>query len=255
MEGKHAYAFSLAKGNDGSVIDLSNEDYNADIGTADSGGTLLRTPEGKTVTVTLYDQPQHATRVYTTDSTGLANNEDSYASTPISGKFTNDRVLGELVLTKSDLDQVFADVGSGGALHGTASFEGAVYDLYAAEDIQHPDGVSGVVDYSKIVDANGNPIWHTTVLTNGGWDTDYLPVLAKDHLVASAEIRDGVLAFANLYLGKYYLVERATGIVLPVDGNGQYYIAVQYPVLDKTLQPTGEYTPLATNSRSEYTNQ
>ena len=251
VEGKRAYALTISKDNDGAIVDLSNSDYNADIGTADSGGTLLRTPEGNTVTVTLYDAPQDATRTYTTDSTGLANNEDSYTSTPVAGKFTNDRAIGEIVLTKSDLDQ--AVEGADTALHGTASIEGAVYDLYAAEDIQHPDGVSGVVDYSKIVDANGTPIWHTTVLTNGGWDTDYLPVLAKDHLVASAEIRDGVLAFANLYLGKYYLVERATGIVLPVDGNGQYYIAGQYPVLDKTLQPTGEYKPLAANSRGEYT--
>lgn len=251
VEGKRAYAFTISKDNDGSVIDLSNEDYNADIGTADSGGTLLRTPEGNTVTVTLYDQPQEATRTYTTDSTGLANNEDSYTSTPVSGKFTNDRVIGEVVLTKSDLDQ--AVEGADTALHGTASIEGAVYDLYAAEDIQHPDGASGVVDYSKIVDANGTPIWHTTVLTNGGRETDYLPVLAKDHLVASAEIKDGVLAFANLYLGKYYLVERATGIVLPLDGDGQYYVSGQYPVLDRTLQPTGEYEPLAINSHGEYT--
>ena len=250
VEGKRAYAFTISKDNDGSVIDLSNEDYNADIGTADSGGTLLRTPEGNTVTVTLHDQPQEATRTYTTDSTGLANNEDSYTSTPVSGKFTNDRVIGEIVLTKSDLDQ--AVEGADTALHGTASIEGAVYDLYAAEDIQHPDGVSGTVDYSKIVDANGNPIWHTTVLTNGGWDPDYLPVLAKDHLVASAEIRDGVLAFANLYLGKYYLVERATGIVLPVDIDGHFYVTGQYPVLDKTLQPTGETQPLATEN-GEYT--
>ena len=251
VEGKRAYAFTISKDNDGTIIDLSNDDYNADVGTADSGGTLLRTPEGNTVTVTLYDQPQEAERTYTTGSTGLANNEDSYTSTPVSGKFTNDRVIGEIVLTKADLDQ--AVEGADTALHGTASIEGAVYDLYAAEDIQHPDGVSGVVNYSKIVDANGNPIWHTTVLTNGGWDTDYLPVLAKDHLVASAEIKDGVLAFANLYLGKYYLVERATGLVLPLDGNGQYYVSGQYPVLDRTLQPTGEYKPLAANSRGEYT--
>ena len=250
VEGKRAYAFTISKDNDGSVIDLSNEDYNADIGTADNGGALLRTPEGNTVTVTLHDQPQDATRTYTTDSTGLANNEDTYTSTPVSGKFTNDRVIGEIVLTKSDLDQ--AVEGADTALHGTASIEGAVYDLYAAEDIQHPDGASGVVDYSKIVDVNGNPIWHTTVLTNGGWDTDYLPVLAKDHLVASAEIKDGVLAFANLYLGKYYLVERATGIVLPVDTDGHFYVADQYPVLDKTLQPTGETQPLATED-GEYT--
>ena len=250
VEGKRAYAFTITKGNDGSVIDLSNEDYNADIGTADNGGILLRTPKGNTVTVTLYDQQQDATRTYTTDSTGLANNEDAYTSTPVSGKFTNDRVIGEIVLTKSDLDQ--AVEGADTALHGTASIEGAVYDLYAAEDIQHPDGVSGVVDYSKIVNTNGDPIWHTTVLTNGGWDTDYLPVLAKDHLVASAEIRDGVLAFANLYLGKYYLVERATGIVLPVDTDGHFYLTGQYPVLDRTLQPTGETQPLATEN-GEYT--
>ena len=251
VEGKRAYSFTISKDNDGTIIDLSNDDYNADVGTADNGGTLLRTPEGNTVTVTLYDQPQEAERTYTTDSTGLANNEDSYTSTPVSGKFTNDRVIGEIVLTKADLDQ--AVEGADTALHGTASIEGAVYDLYAAEDILHPDGVSGVVDYSKIVDTNGNPIWHTTVLTNGGWDTDYLPVLAKDHLVASAEIKDGVLAFANLYLGRYYLVERATGLVLPLDGNGQYYVSGQYPVLDRTLQPTGEYKPLAANSRGEYT--
>ena len=250
VEGKHAYAFTITRDNDGSVIDLSNEDYNADIGTTNNGGTLLRTPEGNTVTVTLYNTPQDATRTYTTDSTGLANNEDSYTSTPVSGKFTNDRVIGEIVLTKSDLDQ--AVEGADTALHGTASIEGAVYDLYAAEDIQHPDGVSGVVDYSKIVNTNGDPIWHTTVLTNGGWDTDYLPVLAKDHLVASAEIRDGVLVFANLYLGKYYLVERATGIVLPLDTDGHFYLTGQYPVLDRTLQPTGETQPLATEN-GEYT--
>ena len=266
VEGKRAYAFTISKDNNGTVIDLSNTDYNADIGTADNGGTLLRTPEGNTVTVTLYDQPQDATRTYTTDSTGLANNEDTYTSTPVSGKFTNDRVIGEIILAKADLDQLKESVPRalsdaegnevvipGGEPHGTASIEGAVYDLYAAEDIQHPDGVSGVVDYSKIVDANGNPIWHTTILTNGGWDTDYLPVLAKDHLVASAEIRDGVLAFSNLYLGKYYLVERATGIVLPLDGDGQYYVSGQYPVLDRTLQPTGEYADLETNRDGEYT--
>ena len=248
--GKRAYYLRLT--GDGSTTTLDNAAYNADILTENQGGVLVETPDG-TVTVQIYGEPKEAGRTYATDSTGLANNEDSYTSTPVNGKFTNDRVIGTIVLTKSDLDQVFTDVGSGGALHGTASIEGAVYDLYAAEDIQHPDGVSGTVDYSKIVDANGNPIWHTTILTNGGWDTDYLPILAKDHLVASAEIQNGVLAFANLYLGKYYLVERATGIVLPLDGDGQYYVSGQYPVLDRTLQPTGEYADLETNRDGEYT--
>ena len=261
--GKRAYYLRLT--GDGSTITLDNAAYNADILTENQGGVLVETPDG-TVTVQIYDKPKDATRNYATDTTGLANNEDSYTSTPVTGKFTNDRVIGEIILAKADLDQLKESVPRaltdadgnkvtipGGALHGTASIEGAVYDLYAADDIQHPDGVTGTVDYSKIVDANGNPIWHTSVLTNGGWDTDYLPILAKDHLVASAEIKDGVLAFANLYLGKYYLVERATGIVLPLDGDSQYYVSGQYPVLDRTLQPTGEYKSLATNSRGEYT--
>ena len=260
--GKRAYYLRLT--GDGSTITLDNAAYNADILTENQGGVLVETPDG-TVTVQIYGAPKEAGRTYVTDSTGLASNEDSYTSTPVTGKFTNDRAIGEIVLTKADLDQLqesvpraLTDADSdnsaipGGALHGTASIEGAVYDLYAAEDIQHPDGVTGTVDYSKIVDANGTPIWHTTVLTNGGWDTDYLPVLKKDHLVASAEIQNGVLAFANLYLGKYYLVERATGIVLPVDTDGHFYVTGQYPVLDKTLQPTGETQPLATED-GEYT--
>ena len=261
--GKRAYYLRLT--GDGSTITLDNAAYNADILTENQGGVLVETPDG-TVTVQIYGAPKEASRTYATDSTGLANNEDAYTSVPVTGKFTNERVIGEIILAKADLDQLKESVPHaltdedgdnstvpGGALHGTASMEGAVYDLYAAEDIQHPDGVSGVDDYSKIVDANGTPLWHTTVLTNGGWDTDYLPILAKDHLVASAEIKDGVLACANLYLGKYYLVERATGIVLPVDTDGHFYVTGQYPVLDKILQPTGEYKSLSTNSRGEYT--
>ena len=185
---------------------------------------------------------------YVTDSTGLANNEDSYTMTPKDNVFQNDRVLGEIILTKADLDQK----PEGTATHGEASIEGAVYDLYVAEDILHPDGVSGVVDYSKITYEDGTPVWHTTVRTNSGWDDSYLPILSKDHLVASAEIKDGLLVFSNLYLGRYYLVERATGLVLPVDTNSKFYITGQYPELDRKLEPTGEYSPLE-QYYSEYT--
>ena len=91
-------------------------------------------------------------------------------------KMQNDRVLGNILLTKVDLDAArYLAAGS----NGDTTLEGAVYDLYAADTIEHPDGVSGVVDYSKTTDANGTPIWHTTVLTNGGWDTDYLPIFAE----------------------------------------------------------------------------
>ena len=244
--GKRAYAFEITKALDGQTIWLGNADYNADITTANSGGTLIDTGEG---VVTITFGSRNADKTYATDPTGIANNEDSYTMHANADKMQNDRVLGNILLTKVDLDAArYLATGS----NGDTTLEGAVYDLYAADTIEHPDGVSGVVDYSKTTDANGQPIWHTTVLTNGGWDTDYLPILQKDRLVASAKITDGKLAFVNLYMGRYYLVERATGLVLPIDGNGKLYITGKYPQLNKKLERTGKYNSLATKG-GEYT--
>ena len=244
--GKRAYAFEITKAQDGQTIWLGNADYNADITSTNSGGTLIDTGEG---IVTITFGSRNADKTYATDPTGIANNEDSYTMHANSDKMQNDRVLGNILLTKVDLDAArYLAAGS----NGDSTLEGAVYDLYAAEDIHHPDGVSGIVDYSKITDANGTPIWHTTVLTNGAWKSDYLPVLKKDHLVASAAIKDGKLAFANLYMGRYYLVERATGLVLPLDGNGKLYVTGEYPLLNKKLERTGKYSDLA-RKNSEYT--
>ena len=244
--GKRAYAFEITKALDGQAIWLGNADYNADITTTNSGGTLIDTGEG---IVTITFGSRKADKTYATDPTGIANNENSYTMHANADKMQNDRVLGNILLSKVDLDAArYLAAGS----NGDTTLEGAVYDLYAADTIEHPDGVSGVVDYSKITDANGAPIWHTTVLTNGGWDTDYLPILQKDRLVASAQIKDGKLAFANLYMGRYYLVERATGLVLPIDGNGKLYVTGKYPLLNKKLERTGKYSSLATKG-GEYT--
>ena len=243
--GKRAYAFEITKALDGQIIRLGNADYNADITTNNSGGTLIDTGEG---IVTITFGSRNADKTYATDPTGITNNEDSYTMHANSDKMQNDRVLGNILLTKVDLDAArYLAVGS----NGDTTLEGAVYDLYAADTIEHPDGVSGIVNYSEITDANGAPIWHTTVLTNGGWDTDYLPILQKDRLVASAAIKDGKLAFANLYMGRYYLVERATGLVLPIDGNGKLYVTGKYPQLNKKLERTGKYGDLA-RKNNEY---
>ena len=240
--GKRAYAFEITKSLDAQTIWLGNADYNADISTTNSGGTIIDTGEG---IVTITFGSRNADKTYATDPTGIANNEDYYTMCASADKMQNDRVLGNILLTKVDLDAArYLAAGS----NGDTTLEGAVYDLYAADTIEHPDGVSGVVDYSKITDASGAPIWHTTVLTNGGWDTDYLPILQKDRLVASAKITDGKLAFANLYMGRYYLVERATGLVLPIDGNGKLYITGKYPQLNKKLERTGKYANLAVDS-------
>lgn len=269
--GKRGYYIEITKANDGSVITLDNTHYSADIATSYTGGTKLLTSGGVETTVTIYkasDEPaaeiqyQDAGRVYNTDNSGTAANEDSYTMTPVTGVMQNDRSLGEISLSKVDLDAVRyvggcdtdGDAMASGQAHADAQLDGAVYDLYAAEDIQHPDGVTGTVDYSKITYADGTPIWHTTIRDNAGqWVDDYLPVLAKDHLVASAEIKDGWLTFSNLYLGKYYIVERGTGVVIPVEG-GAYKLSGTYPDVDaKTKEPTGTTSQLATNSAGQYT--
>lgn len=249
--GKRAYYVEITADNNNSVLWLGNGDYNADIATVDKGGTKLVTSGGVETTVTIYDSPKDASRSYTTDASGKAANEDGYTTTAADGIMKNDRTLGEIRISKVDLDaQRYVN---GDAAHGNAVLDGAVYDLYAAEDITHPDGVTGVVDYSKIVDANDNPIWHTTIRDNSGqWIRDYLPVLKKDNLVASAKIEDGWLTFSNLYLGKYYVVERSTGTVIPLR-EGALAVFGTYPTVDsRTKAATGQVAALAA-SNGQYT--
>ena len=269
--GKRGYYIEITAANDGSTITLDNTYYSADIATSYTGGTKLLTSGGVETTVTIYkasEEPaaeiryQDASRTYNTDNSGTAANEDSYTMTPVTGVMQNDRSLGEISISKVDLDAVRyvggrdtdGDAMASGQAHADARLDGAVYDLYAAEDIQHPDGVTGTVDYSKITYPDGTPIWHTTIRDNSGqWVDNYLPVLAKDHLVASAVIKDGWLTFSNLYLGKYYIVEHGTGVVIPVE-DGAYKLSGTYPDVDaKTKEPTGTTSPLATNDAGQYT--
>ena len=246
--GKRAYYIEITEANDNAVLWLDNADYNADILTADKGGTKLVTSGGVETTVSIYSTAKDSTRTYSTDNSGKAANEDSYTTTATDGVMKNDRTLGEISISKADLDAAKYVEN-----HGNAALDGAVYDLYAAEDITHPDGVTGVVDYSKIVDADGNPLWHTTIRDNSGqWVSDYLPVLKKDHLVASAKIENGWLCFSNLYLGKYYVVERSTGVIIPLR-DGALVVSSTYPTVDsRTKAATGQVTALA-SSGGQYT--
>ena len=247
--GKRAYYVEINKDTNNTVLWLDNADYNADILTADKGGTKLVTSSGVETTVTISNVYKNPTRIYSTDNSGKAANEDSYTTTATDGVMKNDRTLGEISISKVDLD-----AGKYVGNHGDAALDGAVYDLYAAEDITHPDGVTGVVDYSKIVDTDGNPIWHTIIRDNSGqWVSDYLPVLKKDHLVASAKIENGWLCFSNLYLGKYYVVERSTGVVIPLR-DGALAVSGTYPTVDsRTKAATGQTAALAKNGSGQYT--
>ena len=144
---------------------------------ADKGGTkLVTSARRRNHRHDLRYCHKNPSRTYNTDNSGKAANEDSYTITATDGVMKNDRTLGEISISKVDLDAVRYVGGktahgtalASGQDHGDATLDGAVYDLYAAEDITHPDGVTGVVDYSKIVDADGNPVWHTTIRDNSG---------------------------------------------------------------------------------------
>lgn len=64
-------------------------------------------------------------------------------------KIWNHRTEGRLHINKRDLELgQLAPEASGGQTQGDATLEGAVYGLFAAQDIIHPDGKSGVI-YQK----------------------------------------------------------------------------------------------------------
>ena len=111
----------------------------------------------------------------------LRNSEDTYTFTfkftndkeekvNFSHTFTNKRVNAAIDLVKEDSE-------TGNSAQGDAVFEGAVYGLYAREDINHPDGRSGVL-YKK---------------------DEQVATLTTD--------KEGKASVSNLYLGKYYLKE------------------------------------------------
>ena len=111
----------------------------------------------------------------------LRNSEDTYTfnfkftndkeeKVSFSHTFTNKRVNATIDLVKEDSE-------AGNSAQGDAVFEGAIYGLYAREDINHPDGRSGVL-YKK---------------------DEQVATLTTD--------KEGKASVSNLYLGKYYLKE------------------------------------------------
>ena len=111
----------------------------------------------------------------------LRNSEDTYT---FNFKFTNDKEekvnFSHTFTNKrvnATIDLVKEDSKTGNSAQGDAVFEGAIYGLYAREDINHPDGRSGVL-YKK---------------------DEQVATLTTD--------KAGKASVSNLYLGKYYLKE------------------------------------------------
>ena len=78
--GKRAYAFEITKSLDAQTIWLGNADYNADITTANSGGTLIDTGEG---VVTITFGSRNADKTYATDPTALPTTKIPTPCTPM----------------------------------------------------------------------------------------------------------------------------------------------------------------------------
>ncbi len=167
--GKRAYYIEINKDTNNTVLWLDNADYNADILTADKGGTKLVTGGGVETTVSIYSTAKDSTRTYSTDNSGKAANEDSYTTTATDGVMKNDRALGEISISKVDLDagKYVADHGNANQtqeivaadavefhnerekakvgiyktnLESGKYLAGAVFNLYTADDIYDADG-------------------------------------------------------------------------------------------------------------------
>ena len=90
------------------------------------------------------------------------------------------------------------DSETGDAAQGDATLAGATYGLYAAEDIQYPDG-KGVVTYKA----------GDTITSAKGTDLKVMEAEAKKGtLLATVKTdKDSDFAFGNLYFGNYYIKE------------------------------------------------
>ncbi len=131
----------------------------------------------------------------------------------------NHRTEGELHINKRDLELQKGETSeydSYGDTQGDGTLEGAVYGLYAAEDIVHPDGKTGVV-YRK-----GDLTAIAT--TNQKGDASFLAYTEESETskaaAAQAENRTKTWVGHPLILGQYYVKEiaRSEGYELSVYG-------------------------------------
>lgn len=131
-----------------------------------------------------------------TAPTGYKRNQEVYQVDVAAGKTlsvtaTDERVIGKVKIAKIDKETLAFKA------QGDSALRGAVYGLYAKEDIVHPDGTTGVL-------------------------------YKQDSLIAQGVIGDdGTLEFSELYLGEMYVKE-----ITPPEGytldTTKYEVSVTY---------------------------
>ena len=110
---------------------------------------------------------------------------DKQASVAFTHTFENERVNATIHLVKKDKE-------TGRNTQGDAAFEGAVYGVYARENIIHPDGKTGIL------------------------------YKAGSQVATMTVDKKGDASVVDLYLGKYYVKEAETAHGYVLDGEPRY---------------------------------
>lgn len=169
-------------------------------------------------------------------------------------KVWDHRTEGRIHINKRDLELYQADPeGSEGKTQGDATLEGAVYGLFAAQDIVHPDGKSGAIYHAgdlvavAATDKNGDASFLVNTEKPGSYvkedgtihtpDGDTGPESLYDGgSITSSPEGFGTVAYPDygavngsrwigrpLFLGSYYIMElsRSEGYELSVNGKNR----------------------------------
>ena len=133
---------------------------------------------------------------------------------------TDHRTEGEIHINKRDMQLKAGENGtydSYGDTQGDASLEGAVYGLYAAEDIVHPDGTTGVVYRAGDLTA--------VAATDKNGDASFMAYTEESAASLAAANQDGTWIGHPLLLGHYQVREiaRSEGYELTLlDGGPEF---------------------------------
>lgn len=164
------------------------------------------------------------------------------------------------IVQRNEITIVKMDRETGSIAQGDATLKGAIYGLYAKEDIIHSDGTTGTVQYDSVKDSI-----HEIRLTHGTDLTVLGTKATAGTLIATAKTdENGKITFSNLYNGQYYMkeIEPSTGYLLD---DTQYDFDLSYTnqndavntyskdVFETVIKQAFEIIKISSNGNSEIT--
>lgn len=149
--------------------------------------------------------------------------------------FTNERTLGVVELVKYDTES------ESDKTQGEATLEGAVYGIYAAENILHQDRKTGIIYKKDQLVATGT-IGTSPKRNSSGYilNTDGSRHIEKPNGTIAYMDTPGKTLFGDLELGKYYIKE-----ITPAEG-----YMVDETVYDVTFTYKNQHTKIETRNET-----